>query len=349
MESYREGNQVYIHARAIQREIRTGRNDMSLIKDSSPQTAEVKPNAMRSEAKPGAVKMVLFGRNGLRAFWRFLAFIIILLALQKAIFAILHRTGGISEFTARAVLLSDGLQLLIVLAAALIMGYFEKRSLTTYGLPLRIAFSVRLVEGVCWGFLALNAVMLVLYLTRTAVFHGLDQRRVSAFYFALAWGAAFLVVGLFEEFLFRGYTQFTLATGIGFWPSAILLSTLFGFGHMGNVGETWMGGVAAGMLAFALCASLWLTGNLWFAIGFHAGWDWTQTFFWGVPDSGHLANGHFLNSSLHGSRWMTGGTVGPEGSVIAPVVALLVMGLLFLRFNKGKPDGKSASKVFERV
>jgi hypothetical protein len=30
--------------------------------------------------------------------------------------------------------------------------------------------------------------------------------------------------------------------------------------------------------------------------------------------------GHLLNSSFHGSRWLTGGSVGPEGSVLVFVV-----------------------------
>ena len=32
--------------------------------------------------------------------------------------------------------------------------------------------------------------------------------------YAALWAVAFLPVGFFEEYLFRGYTQFTLATGL---------------------------------------------------------------------------------------------------------------------------------------
>jgi len=48
----------------------------------------------------------------------------------------------------------------------------------------------------------------------------------------------FLLVGLFEEFLLRGYTQFTLARGIGFWLAAVLLSTAFGASHLKNPEKT---------------------------------------------------------------------------------------------------------------
>jgi len=33
-------------------------------------------------------------------------------------------------------------------------------------------------------------------------------------------------------------------------------------------------------------SAIWRTGNLWFAIGNHAAWDWGQTFLFGTPDSG---------------------------------------------------------------
>ena len=51
----------------------------------------------------------------------------------------------------------------------------------------------------------------------------------------------FLLVGLFEEFLLRGYTQFTLARGIGFWPAAVVMSCAFGLIHLRNEGEQWRG------------------------------------------------------------------------------------------------------------
>ena len=61
-------------------------------------------------------------------------------------------------------------------------------------------------------------------------------------------------------------------------------------------------------------------GNLWFAVGFHAAWDWGETFFYSVPDSGMVSPGHLLSSSLRGADWLSGGSVGPEGSVLCFVV-----------------------------
>jgi hypothetical protein len=286
------------------------------------------------------LKWVFWGPNGLRAFWRLTIFIAIVFGLRFGISRILrllhlsqtHLTAA--DFTAKTVLLRESLGFLCVLVATLVMGAFEKRSLADYGLPRRGAFGIRFFEGLVWGFVAECATMFTLYLTGNVTFHGFDLAGSAAVRYALLWLAAFIMVGFFEEFLFRGYPQFTLTTGIGFWPAALILSGLFWWGHMSNPGETWVGGLATALAALVFCASLWLTGNLWFAIGMHAGWDWAETYFFGVADSGIPAQQHLLNTSFSGSKWMTGGTVGPEGSVIELLVVIAVIALLFVRFRR---------------
>jgi len=295
---------------------------------------------MTRSSQAERLRSVFLGPSGLRALWRFLIFVAIVFGLRFGIHGILvllhlSRQGAtIVDFTAKTVLLHDGLAFFCVLVASLVMGAFEKRSLGDYGLPWRGAFGARFLEGIAWGLVAECATMFTLYLTGNVAFHGYDLVGSAAIRFGLLWAAAFVMVGFFEEFLFRGYPQFTLSTGIGFWPAAILLSGLFGLGHMGNPGETWVGGLSTSLAALLFCVTLRLTGNLWFAIGMHASWDWAETFFFGVADSGMPASGHLLNTAMSGSKWMTGGTVGPEGSVVELMVVSAVIGLLFLRFGR---------------
>ena len=82
--------------------------------------------------------------------------------------------------------------------------------------------------------------------------------------------------------------------------------------------------LAAAWIGMFFCLTLWRTGTLWFAVGFHAAWDWGETFFYSVPDSGMVSPGHLLSSSLRGPQWLSGGSVGPEGSVLCFVVIALV-------------------------
>ena len=120
------------------------------------------------------------------------------------------------------------------------------------------------------------------------------------------WGIAFLLAALVEEFLFRGYIQYTLTSGTGFWPAAFVMSGLFGLGHFFNSHENAVGSIAVVMFGLLLCLFLRRTGSLWCAVGFHLGYDWGQMFY-GVPDSGIVPYHNLLSSILSGSQWLTGG------------------------------------------
>jgi membrane protease YdiL (CAAX protease family) len=84
------------------------------------------------------------------------------------------------------------------------------------------------------------------------------------------------------------------------------------------------------LFGLLFCLFLRRRGNLWWAVGFHAGWDWGQTFFYGVPDSGLMPYHNLFGSAFHGPRWLTGGSVGPEASVFTPTV-LAIVAILFSR------------------
>ena len=222
----------------------------------------------------------------------------------------------------------------IVAIPAVVMGWIEKRPFGDYGLTRRGAFGKPFWVGMLWGIVAITALMVAIggvgdFSLGRVVLHG--ERIVK---FACFWGAFFVAVGLFEEFLLRGYTQFTLTQVIGFWPSAVLLSVIFAALHFRNPGETWVGLLAVAVIGLFLCLTLHRTGNLWFAVGFHASWDWGESFLYSVPDSGGMVSGHLLRSSLHGPRWLTGGSVGPEGSVLV----FVVIALTWVVFDRVYPE-----------
>ena len=115
----------------------------------------------------------------------------------------------------------------------------------------------------------------------------------------------------------------------GFWQAAWVTSTLFGFVHVSNNGENWIGIFAAAAIGFVFCVSVRLTGSAWWAIGCHAGWDWGETYFYGTADSGNVAQGHYLSTSPFGNAFWSGGTDGPEGSILVlGAILLLLLALL---------------------
>jgi membrane protease YdiL (CAAX protease family) len=224
----------------------------------------------------------------------------------------------------------EGTILFLTAMAALIMARIERRRFGVYGLPARFAFRKDFWVGTIIGFVAISVCLLGIFALHGFQLAGLAIHGQTIITAVAAWSVAFVIVGLAEEFAFRGYLQFTLTTGMGFWPSAILLSLLFGLAHASNPGESRLGLLSVVFFGLLFCLFLRRTGNLWWAVGFHAGWDWGQTFFYGVPDSGLAAYHNLFNSTFHGPTWLTGGSVGPEASIFTPIVLALVA-ILFSR------------------
>jgi hypothetical protein len=88
------------------------------------------------------------------------------------------------------------------------------------------------------------------------------------------------------------------------------------------------------MMGLFFCLTLRRTGHLWFAVGFHVSWDWGESFFYSVPDSGETSRGHLLSSSFHGPKWLTGGSVGPEASLLC----LVAIAIVWIAFDRVYPS-----------
>jgi membrane protease YdiL (CAAX protease family) len=273
------------------------------------------------------VRAIFWNERELRAGWRLLIYLALFLAIGGAeSFAVLHLhllTVTSTNITATGLLIQEVILLSSAFAAAAIMGKLESRAIGDYGLPGASIFGRRFWQGLLWGLVMISATILLIRLVGGFSFGELALYGSALWGYAALWGLVFLAVGLFEEFFFRGYTQFTLASGIGFWPAATMISAVFGAWHLGNKGEDIAGALSVFVIGMFFCLTLRRTGNLWFAVGLHASFDWGETFLFSVPNSGIVAPGHLLNSSFHGPVWLTGGTVGPEGSVMAFVVVAL--------------------------
>lgn len=118
-----------------------------------------------------------------------------------------------------------------------------------------------------------------------------------------------------------------------FWQTAWATSAAFGFVHTFNNGETPVGIFCTALIGFTFCVSIRVTGSAWWAIGFHAAWDWAQTYFYGTADSGLVPEGHLLSSTTSGSLLWNGGKAGPEGSVLAIPLTLVILAALVIYGN----------------
>jgi CAAX protease family protein len=262
---------------------------------------------------PRSWRRLFLGPSGLRAGWRLVIFFGIVDLLFEARGMVIRRAlGGLDTIT--LYVLKQATRFLFCLLAAWLTGKFEKRTIADYGLPWRQAFRLRFWQGMLIGFAALSALLAVMGAAGVFRLGSIAVSGTDLWTYAAVYGAICLVIGFSEEFFYRGYAQFTAASGIGFWPAAILLSAYFGVNHLGRATETWMGALNAGLGGVLFCLFLKRTGNLWFPIGFHTSFNWAQVYFYGVPSSGQSVPGHLFNSTFSGPAPLTGGTVGPEGS-----------------------------------
>ena len=278
-----------------------------------------------------SLNKVFVGRQGIRAGWRLLVYVVIVAVISGVLMLTLIKKFGPPTGTPGPFQLmgQEVVSFAAVFAAAAIMALIERRKIGAYGLPAIEIFGRKFWLGFLFGLLEIGALIGLI-----TAFHGYSFGTLAlAGNAILKWGLFHLIlftfVGLFEEFLFRGYVQYTLTDGIGFWPAAILLSVLFGGVHLRNPGEGWVGAAGVVTVALLFCFSLKRTGNLWYAVGLHASFDWGETYLFSVPNSGVVLQGHLSHSLLHGPSWLTGGTVGPEGSVFC----FLTLGLQFLVVN----------------
>jgi uncharacterized protein len=291
------------------------------------------PQQMPSVMPPSSpIRKVFIGPHGLRAGWRFLIFVLLLVVCLSAIrlglkeIPTLHRIlqqAQSGTLTPTFELIFEPSAIAGLFLVTFVMAKIEKRSFWSYGLPLKGVFGKLFWQGVVWGLAMETIEMFAIYALHGFSFGSLALSGFALVKYAVAWAVCFVLVGIFEEFMFRGYAQFTLGEGIGFWPAAFILSAAFGALHLPNAGEGWIGALSVLVFGLFACFTLRRTGSLWFAIGLHAAGDYAETFIYSVRDSGMLATGHLLNSSFHGPRWLTGGTIGPEGSVLDFVVFLI--------------------------
>lgn len=271
-------------------------------------------------------RKIFLGDRGIRSGWRLAIFLVIFAGSVFGVFAIGILRIPAATHTFNQGFLSPSLEYLIevptaicLLACSLVMARIEKRGLGDYGLSLSGA-TKHFLWGLFWGLCVFSGVIVLIAALHGFSFGGLTLHGLALLKYASVWAIGFLLVGFVEEFLYRGYVQFTLAEAIGFWPSAVVWSLIFGAVHLLNPGENLAGAVEVFLFAIFACLTLQRTGSLWFAIGFHAGGDYAETFLFSVRDSGYAASGTLLNSSFHGPRWLTGGKVGPEASVISMLV-----------------------------
>ena len=180
--------------------------------------------------------------------------------------------------------------------------------------------------GLALGIVLFSCVMAILWLAGAYRIAGLGRWQPLGLALLSALAGA-----TFEEVIFRGFLFRLIAALGGNWAALGVTAALFGLAHIGNPGATWTSSLSiaieAGILLGAAYAA---SGSLWLPIGIHAGWNFAEGPVFGMEVSGHTRAAGWIGGHLQGAEILTGGSFGPEASIVA-VVVCLALAAFYLR------------------
>jgi membrane protease YdiL (CAAX protease family) len=225
----------------------------------------------------------------------------------------------------------------ILLAIVLLwVRWVERRSVASIGLagPDKLR---RFLHGHLIGALSILAIVVVMWLvgalalTTTvapaAATNAWTSAQALLWIFLLLLGFAFQAS--VEEILFRGWLLSVLAKKFNVFLAVLLSSGLFTLAHL-SPDQRWLVTVSNFLFAVFCCSWVLRTRNLFGVMGWHAGWNWLLAVGFGLPVTGIDVGIPALLVDLTpaGTDWLTGGSEGPEGSVVC--IAYFVTTTLFM-------------------
>jgi len=252
---------------------------------------------------------------------RLIVFTVTLLALlvllQKGAGLLAHSADGTSRTV--VMFISE-----LMVCAVMILAYrttvrlLENRRVVELGLRRS---GVLILEGIAIGSAIFVVVYAILWIAGVATYTGTGGGLGAV---AAAGSAAAAAIG--EEIVFRGAVFRILEEGAGTSVALAVSALLFGLLHVFNPGANLFSTLAIALEAgVLLCTAYALTRSLWFPMGLHFGWNFTEGGIFGAAVSGGQTHG-LLSFRLQGASALTGGVFGPEASVVAVVVCLTVSG-----------------------
>jgi membrane protease YdiL (CAAX protease family) len=144
------------------------------------------------------------------------------------------------------------------------------------------------------------------------------------------------LLGAFGEELYGRAVILVVTERFLGWKGAVVVSgVMFSGIHLTNPGSTWVWLLRLFLQGVVLAYAVFRTRSLWWSVGYHTGWNWVSAPLFGAAGSGYLDEGHIFDFFPHGSIWITGGSVGPEGSILAFIAVLTALGLLVCTTRQG--------------
>lgn len=224
----------------------------------------------------------------------------------------------------------------IILTVWLFCRFIQKRPLRTLGFK-KIKILKEYGIGLCVGFAAFSAAVLLCVISGAIKLEGLSQAfSLGVFLF---FTVGFLIQGMAEEMLCRGYFMISVTRRYPVAVGIILNSLFFAVLHLLNSGISLL--AFCNLVLFGVFASVYFIrrGSIWGIGAFHSIWNLVQGNLYGIKVSGMQANCSILQSEVVvGKELWNGGAFGLEGGLAVTII--LLAGTMILFFLKGQGNAE---------
>ena len=264
----------------------------------------------------------------LRATWRALLFIfgagVLVVGFGIAVFALIGKDPALLPNEIRLFLGGVASAPAVLLASFVFLRWFDRRSFRQLGLWFYDGWAKEFCWGLAAGGLMITAVVGVMLLAGSLEFR-LREMDAATLLLGIGWNLLlFLPPAAFEELLFRGYLFQRLVEGWGEFAAILVLSALFGLGHLNNPTATPFSVANTVLIGILFAVTYLRTRGLWLPLGLHYAWNFWLGTVVSLPVSGIEIRNRFFDVTIGQPDWLTGGAYGPEASAVTTALVLAV-------------------------
>ena len=144
--------------------------------------------------------------------------------------------------------------------------------------------------------------------------------------------AGYMLQGMSEEVLVRGYLQMTLSIHKKQWFAVLSSAFVFAALHLFNPGISVLAFFNIFLFGVLMSLLLLRTNSIWFVSALHAAWNFAQGHLFGISVSGTGMNKETLLQSTFaaGKKLINGGDFGIEGGICTTIVLVIAIAAVIL-------------------
>jgi hypothetical protein len=286
----------------------------------------------------------------LRTLWRFVGFVFFYLFLNFFF-------GGVLFIFTKGNLKQEWVFYLLIIATFLgtcLAVYYARRLLDRRSfVSLGLIWNKQAGQDLVFGFLVTGLIIGLIFLVERVAgwldFAGFVWDSISAT--RVVQGTVlmfimFILVGINEELLYRGYVLQNITDGMNLFWGFLLSSAVFSLNHYANPNfslEAFVGLFVSGLF---LAYPYLRTRQLWLSFGLHIGWNFFEGTIFGFQVSGLTNMPRLIMQTVRGPVLITGGEFGPEAGLVLMPALLLGACLIYLyTHSRNKDELKAASNL----